>query len=279
LTQSHQFKWLAYLSRGQLLSRQGMGIKPIARTLGVSRNTVRKYLRGEAQPARYPARAPRPVKLAPFKAYLQERIEAARPHWIPAAVLLREIQAEGYTGGVSQLKCYLAPFKRPRHDPVVRFQTLPGQQVQVDFTTIRRGRNPLKAFVATLGYSRATFVRFGAREDSDAWLDGLREAFAYFGGVPEQALFDNAGAIILEPDAYGVGLHRWHPRLLALADEYGLRCALAQTRSRLRYPMKSKQMISSVMIRAMSNPIFRATCFPRLRVLNLDRLHPVHLRP
>lgn len=207
----------------KVLARQGMGIKTIARTLGLSRNTVRRYLRGEAEQPCYLARPPRPAKLDPFKVYLQERIEAARPHWIPATVLLREIQAQGYAGGVSRLKSWLAPFKRPVHDPVVRFETLPGQQLQVDFTTIRRGRDPLKAFVATLGYSRATFVCFGAREDSDAWLNGLREAFAYFGGVPEEALFDNAGAIILERDAYGVGQHRWHPRLLALADEYGFR--------------------------------------------------------
>lgn len=46
-----------------------------------------------------------------------------------------------------------------------------------------RGRESLKAFVATLGYSRATYVQFFDREDSDAWLTGLREAFVYFGGV------------------------------------------------------------------------------------------------
>ncbi|EZO16783.1 hypothetical protein AJ62_05983 [Pseudomonas aeruginosa 3575] len=47
--------------------------------------------------------------------------------------------------------------------------------------------------------------------------------FAHFGRWPEHALFDSAGAIILERDAYGDGFHRWHPRLLALADEYGFR--------------------------------------------------------
>lgn len=207
----------------KVLARQGQSIKSIARELGLSRNTVRKYLRGEGTQPRYTPRAPRPCKLDPFKDYLQQRIEAARPHWIPATVLLREIQERGYGGGISQLKAYLAPFKQPVSDPVVRFETPPGQQLQVDFTTIRRGREPLKAFVATLGYSRACFVRFSAREDSHAWLSGLREAFAYFGGVPEQALFDNAGAIILERDAYGAGRHRWHPALAALADEYGFR--------------------------------------------------------
>jgi transposase len=37
--------------------------------------------------------------------------------------------------------------------------------------------------VATLGYSRASYVAFGAREDASALCNGLREAFDYFGGV------------------------------------------------------------------------------------------------
>lgn len=207
----------------KVLARQGHGIKEIARELGLSRNTVRKYVRGDEGPACYPERAPRPCKVDPFKAYLQERIEAARPRWIPATVLLREIAERGYAGGISQLKQYLSPYRKMPFDPVVRFETPPGKQMQVDFTTIRRGRDPLKAFVATLGYSRASFVRFCAHEDSESWLTGLREAFAYFGGVPAEALFDNAGAIITQRDAYGQGMHRWHPGLHALAEEFGFR--------------------------------------------------------
>lgn len=207
----------------RVLARQGHGIKAIARELGLSRNTVRKYLRDEAQTPVYRRSEVRPCKLDPFKAYLQTRIDAARPRWIPATVLLREIQGQGYDGGITQLKLFLSPFKQREAEPLIRFETPPGKQVQVDFTTIRRGRDPLKAFVATLGYSRATFVRFSEREDSAAWLRGLREAFAYFGGVPEDALFDNAGTIITQRDAYGEGLHRWHPALRDLAEEYGFR--------------------------------------------------------
>ena len=205
----------------KVFARQGHSIKAIARELGLSRNTVRKYLRGEESLPRYKPRAPRPTKLDPFKAYLEQRVAAARPHWIPAVVLLREIHERGYAGGISQLKAFPAPFKQRDAEPLARFETPPGKQLQVDLTTIRRGREPLKAFVATLGYSRATFVRFFEREDSEAWLSGLRVAFAYLGGVPEPALFDNAGGIILERDAYGEGLHRWHPALAALAVQYG----------------------------------------------------------
>lgn len=41
--------------------------------------------------------------------YLRERVAQAHPRWIPATVLLREIQARGYAGGISQLKAFLAP--------------------------------------------------------------------------------------------------------------------------------------------------------------------------
>lgn len=64
---------------------------------------------------------------------------------------------------------------------------------------------------------------FSVREDSPAWLEGLRGAFAYFGGVPAEVLFDNASSIITERDAYGAGQHRWQRELAALAEEYGFR--------------------------------------------------------
>lgn len=192
------------------------------------RNTVRKYIRADSALPGYAPRAARPTKLDPYKAYLQSRIEAARPRWIPATVLLREIREQGYSGGISQLRAYVAPFKHRPEEPLIRFETPPGKQVQVDFTTIRRGRAPLKAFVATLGYSRATFVRFSAREDSPAWLTGLREAFRYFDGVTEDALFDNASAIISGRHAYGEGRHRWHPELATLAEEYGFHPKVCQ---------------------------------------------------
>lgn len=207
----------------RVMARQGHSIKAIARELGLSRNTVRKYLRGKATLPKYPTRPQRPIKLDPFKEYLLQRVEAARPRWIPAVVLLREIRERGYDGGISQLKAFLAPHKQQAPDPVVRFETAPGLQMQADFTTIRRGRQPLKAFVATLGYSRATYVRFSEREDSAQWLAGLREAFAFFGGVTEEVLFDNASTIITGRDAYGPGMHRWHSSLAALAEEYGFR--------------------------------------------------------
>jgi transposase len=104
---------------------------------------------------------------------------------------------------------------------VVRFETGPGQQLQADFTTIRRGRDRLLAFVATLGFSRATFVRFSASEQFVDWRSGLIAAFEYFGGVPREVLFDNAKSVIITRDCYGPGLHRWHAGMLEVARDYG----------------------------------------------------------
>jgi transposase len=211
----------------RVMARRGEGLRAIARQVGCSRNTVRRYLRDE-EARRYAARDPRPCKLDDYKGYLVARIEQARPRWIPATVLLREIRDRGYDGGITQLRDWLLAMKQPQPDPVVRFETPPGQQMQADFTHVRRGRDPLLALVATLGYSRASYVTFGAREDATALCDGLREAFDYFGGVPEHVLFDNTKAVVIERDAYGAGRHRWNDEMNEFAETCGFRPRLCR---------------------------------------------------
>lgn len=154
-------------------------IKAIVRETGVSRNTVKKYL-GDQEMPRYSKRSSRASKLDPFKAYIQQRIKAAHPDWIPAAIMYQEILAQGYQGGIRILSSYMACLKpRTKPDPVVRFETAPGQQMQVDFTTIHRGRETLKAFVATLGNSRASYVYFYDNERTNTWMDGLVRSFEF----------------------------------------------------------------------------------------------------
>lgn len=202
------------------MARRGMGLREIARELGCSRNTVRRYLRDQ-EAGRYGPRAVRASKLDPFHAYLRQRIEHAKPRWIPAPVLLREIRERGYDGALTQLKVWLAPFKQVEPEPIVRFETPPGRQMQADFTTVRRGRDALLAMVATLGYSRATFVKFTTDETATTLCAALREAFDYFGGVPAEVLLDNAKSVVIERDAYGAGLHRWNTEMLELAEQCG----------------------------------------------------------
>jgi len=200
-------------------AKRGESIRQLAQAMGMSRNTVRRYLRGGEAQRKPSARA---SKLDPFKAYLIERIAQARPDWIAAPVLAREIAERGYDGGVGMVKAFIRTHKPlPRPDPVVRFETAPGVQMQADFVVFRRGESPLLAFVATLGCSRASYVRCTTDEGADTVSACLIQAFEYFGGVPREVLFDNAKSVIITRDAYGVGLHRFHAGLLDLANAYG----------------------------------------------------------
>jgi transposase len=120
----------------------GLSKTAIARQLGVSRRAIYHWIRtgqldrelSGVPEARRPA--PRPTKLEPYQPLLQERL-ATYPE-LSAVRLLEECRAAGYTGGYSQLKAAVARIRpRPAPEPVVRFETAPGQQAQFDFAEIR----------------------------------------------------------------------------------------------------------------------------------------------
>lgn len=210
----------------RILRKQGLGLRAIACQTGVSVNTVRKYL-GEGVAPRYKPRAPRLGKLDPFKAYLVERIEAARPHWIPATVLTREIRERGYSGCERMVSCFVRALKpAPKADPVVRFETEPGRQMQVDWIEFKREK--LSAFVATLGHCRATFVRYVTDERIETLIACHVAALEFFGGVPLEVLYDNVKTVVIDRDAFGPGLHRFHASLWDVAKHYNFQPRLCR---------------------------------------------------
>jgi len=144
-----------------VLKRHGTSIRAIAKATGLSRNTVRRYLRGGNKAATRKSAPRRPEKLDPYKGYITGRMAAAAPDVIPATVLLREIRGRGYDGGYTRLKEFVRGLRpAPRPDPVVRFETDPSEQMQVDWANISHGGNKLKVFIATLGWSRTAYVEF-----------------------------------------------------------------------------------------------------------------------
>ena len=233
----------------RVLRRQGKSIREIARMLDVSRNTVRRYLRGEGLP-RYEREA-RPSKLDPYKHYIDERVKAAAPDWIPATVLLREMRALGYPGGYSILKDHLAtlrPVAKP--EPLIRFETEPGRQMQADFATIRRGRDRLAVFIATLGWSRATYVEFVTDERLETLLGCHERAFYFFGGVPREVLYDNMRTVVTDRDRYGPGLHRYNRTFLDFAHHHGFVPRLCrpyraknQGQGRALHPLPARELL------------------------------------
>jgi hypothetical protein len=120
----------------------------------------------------------------------------------------------------------------------VRFETPPGRQLQIDFGEVRIDvgdeRMRVHLFVATLGYSRRTFVQAFRHERQSAWLDGLEGAFRHFGGLPEEVLLDNAKALVSHHDA-GTREVTFNARLHAFARYWGVRpraCAPYRARTK-----------------------------------------------
>ncbi len=207
----------------KVLTRQGHGIREVAKQMGVSRNTVRRYLRDpQAQAGQRKTGAPRVTLLDAYRDTIAQRLAAAAPHWIPATVILREIAALGYTGSTTQLRRYMAslrPVKPP--EPLIRFETAPGVQMQCDWVVFRRGAKPLSAFVATLGYSRASYVRFVTDEKLATLLSCHVSAFEFFAGIPKQILYDNMKTVVIERDAYGQGEHKFQAAFVDFATHHG----------------------------------------------------------
>src|SRR5437764_1641992 len=114
------------------LHRQGLSVSAIARRVGIDRKTVRKYIERGLEPPSYGPRKPRARRLAPFEAYLRQRV-ATYPG-LTASRLLREIREHGYVAGYTAVTDFL---REVRPSPVppfeVRFETPPGEQAQVDF--------------------------------------------------------------------------------------------------------------------------------------------------
>jgi len=205
-----------------VLKRHGSSIRAIAKSTGLSRNTVRRYLRGGEGAATRKPGPERPQKLDAYKGFINERMAAAVPDVIPATVLFREITALGYAGGYTTVKTFVRSLRpAPRPDPVVRFETEPGQQMQADWATINHGGEKMKVFVGTLGWSRTAYVEFCDNEKVETLIACHEHAFQAFPGVPEEVLFDNMKTVVLDRNAYGRGFHRFHPGFLDYAKHAG----------------------------------------------------------
>lgn len=180
---------------------EGLSKKAIAERLGISRKTVTRWIRqGDldrdlSEPPRYGPRPAVPRKLDPYQAMILDRLEAYPK--LSSVRLLEEIRAAGYEGGYTQLKLFVrANRPRPPEEPVIRFETASGRQIQVDFADFKFEWGRRYALVVVLGYSRLLWVRFFQRKDMRALMDGLEEAFTVFGGTCREVLFDQMKSVI-----------------------------------------------------------------------------------
>jgi transposase len=116
----------------------------------------------------------------------------------------------------------------PPADPVVRFETPPGQQAQVDFAEFHLPWGKRYALLVVLGYSRLLWLQFYARQTMAVLMGGLKQAFGSFSGVPAELLFDQMKSVIIDDERASGG------RLLENARVRALRRALRLSHTRLQ---------------------------------------------
>jgi transposase len=212
----------------RIMQAQGYTQVQIAEMLHVTDRTVRNYLK---YPPRGRKRPIRSSKVDEFKTFIDEVLEA-NPRY-NSELLYERLLRLGYTGKKSIMKDYVAGVRRRLlNQAVMRFETEPGLQAQVDWKEFGRqvvdGRETkLYAFVMVLGYSRKAFVHFTTSMDTVTMLACHLLAFAYFGGVPWEILYDNMKTAF-HCDAEGTW--RATRRLSAVAAHYGFTPKRCQVR-------------------------------------------------
>lgn len=192
---------------------QGVSKSELAKRFGVSRRTVYHWIETgqlerdlDSQEVHYRPRPPVSRQLDPYKAIIQVRLEAF-PR-LTAQRLFEEVRSAGYPGGYTQLKEYVRQV-RPLDaaEPVVRFETPPGYQGQVDFGTFQLPWGRRHALLVVLGYSRLLWMQFYPRQTFTTLIRGLECAFGFFGGVPRELLFDQMRSVVLSDERFaGTGL-------------------------------------------------------------------------
>lgn len=208
---------------------RGLSKAEVARELGISRRTVYHWIATgqldrdlDTAAVRYKRRPAVARQIDPFRAIIDARLSEFPK--LTATRLFDEVRAAGYAGGYTQVKAYVRQV-RPAvpADPVVRFETPPGHQGQVDFAEFRLPWGKRYALVVVLAYSRLLWLQFYTRQTMAVLTRGLEDAFAFFGGVPAELLFDQMKAVIVDDQRAIGGRVLENPEFARFAAHWGFR--------------------------------------------------------
>ena len=225
-----------YVIRHKVLVEK-RSVRSVARDLGVSRNTVRRYVDGAQPGVRASVGRTCPVKEALWPRVEQMLTEA--PKWTGGKQRLTSVRlhqllvAEGHRIGERTVREMIAEWKRRRAEVFVPLVYKPGDLGEVDFfevlVDVDGKRQKAWMFVMRLMYSGRDFVWVYPRQDQVAFLDGHVRAFEHFGFVPHRLAYDNLKPAV---SRILVGSEReLTARFLALATHYLFEASFARPRT------------------------------------------------
>ena len=172
-----------YVVRHKVLV-EGRSAREVAAELGISRNTVRRYVEG-AEPERRPV-----ARSAPVLEAVRPRLEALlgdSPRWtggkqrLTATQLHRMVVAEGHQVGATLVKEVVAEWRRQRQEVFVPLVYHPGDLAEVDFfevlVDVAGMRRKAWMFLMRLMHSGWDFAWLYDQQDQVCFLDGHVRAF------------------------------------------------------------------------------------------------------
>jgi transposase len=207
---------------------KGISIMEISRKYNINWRTARKYARAE-EPPKY-KRKPRGSKLDLFKLKINGMLEDA-PY--TAKAIYEKICELGYTGKYGLVKEYARSIKKEKSNiAVMRFETMPGKQAQVDWGQLQEildingKKKKIYFFSMILGYSRTRYIEFTTSMNTLELIKCHINAFHYFGGYPDEILYDNMKQVVLK--RLVGNQHKLNPLFADFAGYYGFKPILAR---------------------------------------------------
>lgn len=214
-----------YVVRHKVLVER-RSVRRVAQELGISRNTVRRYVDGAPPGIRKATPRPSPVKDR-VRARVEELLEDAKhwtggKQWLTSVRLHEMLLAEGHLVGERTVRELVAEWKRQRREVFVPLTYKPGDLAEVDFfevlVDVDGRRQKAWMFLLRLMHSGRDFAWLYPRQDQVCFLDGHVRAFEHLGGVPHRAIYDN-----LKPAVTRIlvgGQRELSPRFVAMANHY-----------------------------------------------------------
>ena len=210
------------------LHKRGLKQRAIARKLGISRNTVKKYIENPELAFEPPAARSRKSLVDPFRDNIKAWIEEDSGY--TAAWIYDRLTNMGFVGSYEIVKRCVRSLKDNYHKVAyMRFETEPGYQAQVDFGEFQVLRpdgsvTKLYLFSMILGFSRKMYAELIERCDLPTFLDCHMHAFEYFGGIPSQILYDRMRNVYIGKVA---GKSKFNDTLMGFALHYGFKPEVA----------------------------------------------------
>lgn len=211
-----------------MLDRKGMSPRKIAKKLGMSRNTVKKYLEHPEFPESLGRKRKRKSLLDPYGENIETWLKEDPDY--TATWIYDRLTTMGFPGSYEIVKRKVGEIKAERQKiACMRFGTEPGYQGQVDFGEFQVDRadgsiKKLTLFSMILGYSRKIYGELIEQCDLPTFLDCHIRAFEYFGGVPEEILYDRMRNVFIGKIA---GRNKFNDTLMGFALHYGFKPEVA----------------------------------------------------